>query len=316
MDEVVKELILQKARQIFGSTYILNSLERIFGGAQKYTYLGTASNGFKFIVYIWDKSTSYFYDDNPNAVFVSSSAELFELNNKLMTKYGINVPKLYYMDRSRVEQPYDYALVEYIEGVDMDEVIARQPQRLEKVLVSLKRNMDQLHHIKSKEVGQLNQFQPTTFNLIEFALKAAQENIDYLIQVDDENKVLYLKVSKLLEQLAQKMTERDEYTFIHGELGPNHVIVDKNNEAFLIDIEGAKYADIEEEVSFLKIRFGSYYDALVKETFDFNRMAFNHLCHCVGNLSGAMELKSKQYYDMDDVNGMIVYFIGLLRNAV
>ena len=316
MDEAVKELILQKARQIFGNTYILNSLERILGGAQKYTYLATASNGFKFIVYIWDKSTSYFSYDNPDAVFVSSSAELFELNNKLMTKYGINVPKLYYMDRSRIEQPYDYALVEYIEGVDMDEVIARQPQRLEKVLVSLKRNIDQLHHIKCKEIGQLNRFQPTTFNLIEFSLKDAQENIDYLIQVDDKNKELYLKVSKMLEQLSQRMSKRDEYTFIHGELGPNHVIVDKDDEAFLIDIEGAKYADIEEEASFLKIRFGSYYDELVNETLDLNRMTFNHLCHCIGNLSGALELKSKNYYDMDDVNGMIVYFVGLLRNVV
>ena len=45
-------------------------------------------------------------------------------------------------------------------------------------------------------------------------------------------------------------------------------------------------------------------------------MTFNHLCHSIGNLSGALELKSKHYYNMDEVNGMIVYFIGLLRNEV
>lgn len=90
-------------------------------------------------------------------------------------------------------------------------------------------------------------------------------------------------------------------------MGPNHVIVDKDNNAYLIDIEGAKYCDVEEELSFLDMRFNK----LLKETesdVDEQRMFLYHIGHCMGNLRGALELKQKGYYDMDDVNGMIDFF--------
>lgn len=63
---------------------------------------------------------------------------------------------------------------------------------------------------------------------------------------------------------------RKEYTFTHGELGPNHVIVDNED----------------------------------NET----RMLFYLIGHCLSNMRGAIELKQKGYYDMDDVNGMIDFF--------
>ena len=37
-------------------------------------------------------------------------------------------------------------------------------------------------------------------------------------------------------------------------------------------------------------------------------MEFYHICHCCGNLSGAYELLNKNYYDIEDVLGMISYF--------
>lgn len=128
----------------------------------------------------------------------------------------------------------------------------------------------------------------------------------------DMDEVLEEKV----EQLAKKIKPRKEYTFIHGELGPNHVMVNKNNEAFLIDIEGAKYGDVEEEASFLKLRFGTSYEKIVNQAMDEERMRFYHLGHCLGNLSGAMALKNKGYYDMEDLNGMIKYFKMQLKKAI
>lgn len=306
----------QKAGQIFGNAFILNRMKRVLGGAQKHTYLAETENNFKFIIYIWDKSTSYFSYDCKKDVFSSSSAQLFEENNKFMMQHNVNVPKLYYMDRSKENQEYEYAFVEYIDGIDMDEIISKYPERLHFVLPSLKNSIDNLHNIKSAVVGQLNNFQTSEFNIIDFSFNSAQKDIDYLIQVDDKNKELYSELSDILCQSTQSMTTRDEYTFIHGELGPNHVIVDESNNAFLIDIEGAKYCDLEEETSFLKIRFGNNYKNLINKQLDQKRMEFYHLCHCLGNLSGAIKLKIDNYYDIDDVKGMINYFISLLRKVV
>ncbi len=311
--KAVQEFMTKKAKQIFDDISGELSMVRILGGAQKHTYLATTQNEFKFVIYIWDQSTSYFSYDEEKDIFLSSSVKLFELNNKKMSELGVRVPKLYYMDRSKNEQQYAYAFVEYIDGVDMDTIIAKEPERLGAVLQSLRKNISKLHQIKNETVGKLEHLQSKDFNIIDFSLEGAKKNITYLMEMDEENKTLYLIIEKKIYELAKGMIPRNEYTFIHGELGPNHVMVNENNEAVLIDIEGAKYVDIEEEVSFLKIRFNEYYADIHNSTVDEKRMKFYHICHCLGNLSGAIELKAKGYYDMDDINGMIVYLTSELK---
>lgn len=100
---------------------------------------------------------------------------------------------------------------------------------------------------------------------------------------------------------------RQDYKFIHAELYPNHVLVDKNLNVYLIDIEGAMFSDAEYEHSFLEFRFEHCYKYLETNTLDKDRMNFYKLYHHIGYLSGALELLQTDYSDMDDVNGMIRY---------
>lgn len=311
----VEPFMKLKTKVVFGDSFILNRMTRILGGAQKHTYLAETKSGFCFIIYIWDKSTTYFTYNEEKDVFSSSSSLLFELNNKLMLQHNVLTPKLYFMDRSKGEQDYEYAFAEYIDGTDMDDIIAQQEDRLPGVLSSLKASINNLHKIKSDFVGQLNQMQTEEFDVLEHTLKAAQKNIEYLKAADGSNEKLYMGVWDKLLKLSKIMEKRQEYTFIHGELGPNHVLVDKYDNAYLIDIEGGKYCDLEEEISFLNIRFGSLLENLEMDL-DSDRMEFYHIGHCLSNLSGAIQLKLKDYYDMDDVNGMIQHFNGLLKEVV
>ncbi len=146
-------------------------MTRILGGAQKHTYLAETKCGFCFIIYIWDKSTTYFTYNEEKDIFSSSSSLLFELNNKLMLQHNVLTPKLYFMDRSKGEQDYEYAFAEYIDGTDMDDIIAQQEDRLPRVLSSLKTSINNLHKIKSDFVGQLNQMQTEEFNVLEHSLE-------------------------------------------------------------------------------------------------------------------------------------------------
>lgn len=308
MDKVIEE----KVRRCFGEDVSLKSLSRLLGGAQKHVYLGILDDGFKFVVYVWDKSTSYFsdYENETDDVFLSSSALMFELNNKLMVEHGIKTPRLYYMDEG-FEEPV-YALVEYIDGVNLDYVLEKQPERANVVLKSLKRNLDALHEIKSSKVGQLNNFLGEEFDPIEYCYCVAFENVDYLVEVDEENASSYLQLKIILENLMKNIERRCDFRFIHSELGPNHVMIDGEDNVYMIDIEGARFFDLEYEESFLKIRFTDNYKYLKSDNLDENRMKFYHIFHCFGNLSGAYELLAKNYYDKDDVLGMISYF----RNAI
>ena len=303
----MKEYMSKKVMEVFGKEYVLEFMERILGGAQKYTYLAKCTNGFEFIIYQWGKETSYFEKDEENAVFCSSSAELFQSNNELMRMHGVLTPELFYMDRSRRECDYEYAFVEYISGHDMDYIMEKEPNRLQEVLESLSVSIDKQHGIKSEVAGQIGNLQTSDFDIISFELEDMRQNISYLQEYDKEYANLYIQVEAKATECASRLEKRKEYTFIHSELGPNHVIVDKDNNAYLIDIEGAKYHEVEEELSFLDIRFNKM---LKKEesTVDEQRMYFYYMGHCLGNLQGAIELKQKGYYDMDDVNGMIEFF--------
>ncbi len=226
-NEMVQQFMALKTKEFFGNSFILNRLTRILGGAQKHTYLAEAENGFHFIIYIWDKSTSYFTYSEKEDVFYSSSAQLFELNNNLMIQHSVLTPKLYYMDRSKREKNYEYAFAEYIDGIDMEGIMSQHSEHLPKALDSLKSSIANLHSIKSGYAGQLNHMQTAEFDII---------------------------------------------------------------------------------------RFGNLFEYLEKEL-DPKRMEFYHICHCLGNLSGATQLKLKGYYDMDGVNGMIEYFNDLLSKV-
>ncbi|MGL5675412.1 MAG: aminoglycoside phosphotransferase family protein [Cellulosilyticaceae bacterium] len=303
----MKEFIQQKIKKVFGEEYVITSLERLLGGAQKYVYLAKCENGFSFILYQWSEETTYFEYDSEKTVFRSSSATLFEENNRMMIEKGVLTPKLYFMDRSRKVQSYDYAFVEYIEGIDMDELIAKEQDRLPAVLVSLASNIHKLHQIKSTKVGQADRLQDEQFDIVAFSLDNLMEDCQYLIDNDEAHKELYVRAKEQVTRLSKKLPKRSVYTFIHGELGPNHVIVDKQNNAYLIDIESAKYCDIEEESSFIQMRFNNRLKEIEDEV-DADRMLFYRIGHYFGNLRGAIELKQKNYYDMDAVNEMISFF--------
>lgn len=71
-----------------------------------------------------------------------------------------------------------------------------------------------------------------------------------------------------LQELAARVTPRTEHRLIHGELGPDHVLVDAQGHPVLIDIEGLMFFDVEWEHVFLQLRFGESYRALSRPGLD------------------------------------------------
>ena len=177
----MEKFLQNKIKQVFGDKYELIKMEPLLGGAQKHTFLAECTNGFSFVIYKWCEDATYFTYDSEEAVFRSSSAILFEENNKIMIQNGVLTPKMYFIDRTRDEQNYDYAFVEYIDGLDMDNITSKYPERLPKVIKSLTNNINRLHKIKSKRVGQVGRMQDEEFDILRFSLENLFEDIDYLI---------------------------------------------------------------------------------------------------------------------------------------
>lgn len=308
-------LLSEKAAQLWGRGCRVCSLKRVLGGAQKHTYLAETEGCAPFIVYRWGEDTSYFSSGKKGAVFSSSGASLFVQNNRLLRRLGVQTPELYCLDGGDGEQPWAYALVQYIDGPDMDEIAAKDPSRLPAVFASLRGSARRLHRCRGSQVGQLGNLQPPGFDVIAHTRREGEGSLSRLARADGENWALYAQIARQLADLAAAAAPRDEYTFIHGEWGPNHVLVDRTDTAYLIDIEGARFCDLEMEASFLRLRFGEDYRQLVEEPLDPVRMGFYHLCHCATLLDGAVELRAKGYYDMAEVEGMIDHFTHLLQRA-
>ena len=296
---------------VFGNDYIIDSSEKLLGGAKKQVYKIHCLNDFVFVLYVWHESISYF--DETASMFTSNSACLFEINNDFMVKNMISTPKLYFMDRAKKEQGYEFAFVEYIDGYALDFVIDEYPERIEPIFESLNESIQRMNSVKRLQAGTIdNPLQD--FSCKDYILCNAEKEIGYLIQnyspiADIKNQVL-----TCLSCLHQKCGDTSSYSFIHNELGPEHVMVDKNNIAYLIDIEGAKFFDAEYEHSYLKMRFGENYRYLDNKTLCYNKLEFYSFCHYIQILQGAHELSTKNYYDMDDVNGMISFGFSQIKS--
>jgi hypothetical protein len=105
-------------RKVFGTGYLVSNVSNMHGGAQKVVYKIKCSNGFSCVLYVWDLAMNYFQEEieSEGVNQQSYGGDLFALNNKYLTQLGIQTPALYDLNKSRNRYPFDYALVEYVDG--------------------------------------------------------------------------------------------------------------------------------------------------------------------------------------------------------
>ena len=85
------------------------------------------------------------------------------------------------------------------------------------------------------------------------------------------------RILGVLKQLSSEIVPRSEFRLIHGELGPEHILISKDGRVYFIDFEGMKFFDLESEYTMLKARLGSDYTKLKRQDLDPHRMAFYKL---------------------------------------
>lgn len=99
------------------------------------------------------------------------------------------------------------------------------------------------------------------------------------------------------------MPPRAEYGLIHGELGPDHVMVDADGRAVLIDIEGLMHFDVEWEHVFLRLRFGERYPVLSRPGLDPRRTDLYALAMHLSLVAGPLRLLDGDFPDRAAMGG-------------
>ena len=86
---------------------------------------------------------------------------------------------------------------------------------------------------------------------------------------------------------------------VHGELGPDHVLLDRYGEPVLIDIEGAKYFDVETEHVWMHMRFGEHYAKLSRAGLDQDRLRLYQLCMHLDLVAGPLRIAETSHPDRE-----------------
>jgi hypothetical protein len=293
--------------KVFGTGYLVSNVTKMHGGAQKVIYKIDCSNGFSCVLYVWDLAMNYFQEEieSEGVNQQSYGGDLFAQNNKYLTQQGIRTPALYDLNKSRNRYPFDYALVEYVDGPKAEVYFNHSDPRVQdKVFQRVGDMLSSMHTNVRHTYGELNRSGSNIEKCHQLQIKNVERELAYASQHIDSIGANQSKLLDILYEFESRIEPRNRYGFIHGELGPDHVLVNDNLETYLIDIEGAEFFDIELEHSFLEFRFGDYYRYLKNDTLDPNRMLFYRFYHHISLTSGGLKLLHRGYPDQQFAEGL------------
>ncbi|MBA2893678.1 phosphotransferase [Nonomuraea soli] len=273
---------------------------RLRGGSKKGVYRLTLDSGATLIAYRWDPEEDYWptADAPGDGPFAHASAlDLFLAAHDRLTALGVRCPRL--LD---VFPDAGLALVEDLQGGTLEALMEADPAGAEPVLARLRESLVKLHADRRPEPGKLTQ--PTALSCPEIVLGRALGDLSEAASRDPRMRAAHDSLRARLHTLTAAVAPRAGHRLIHGELGPDHVLLDSEGEPALIDIEGLMYFDVEWEHVFLRLRFGDRYGALEVEGLDVERMELYTLAMRLSLVAGPLRLLDGDFPDREVMKGI------------
>lgn len=306
---------LQHAIQTaLGPAHCLVSLTRLHGGTKKGVYRAALDDR-SVIIYVWDTSENYWPAGEPDVApdasdpfSDASGADLFAVSNQYLQSLGVRTPELYLLDTARAESPADIAIVEDIQGGTIQEHWQRHPDDTARITAELGEMLGTIHAHRGSRFGKLayvDNHTPQGVPCEQRALGRAIGHLDHAAGHIGLLKGAHEKLERTLRRMVTSIPVRSEYGLIHGELGPDHVLVDAYSHPVIIDTEGLMFFDIEWEHAFLEFRFGEHYRHLWQDGLDDARLRFYALCLHLSLCSGPLRLLGSDFPDQNEMMDIV-----------
>lgn len=100
-----------------------------------------------------------------------------------------------------------------------------------------------------------------------------------------------------LRELTAAVRPRAEYSVVHGELGLDHVLVDRDGAPVIIHIEDLMYFDVEWEHVYMQIRLHEYLALVGVDGLDEDRLALYMLTQRLSLTAGPLRLLDSDFPD-------------------
>ncbi|HET7017056.1 MAG TPA: phosphotransferase [Streptosporangiaceae bacterium] len=281
-------------RAAFGPARRLADVRRLAGGSKKGVYRLAFDDGFSAVGYLWDQGENWWpaasrpaaYDPRTDPFSDASGVGLFEAAHSLLTGLGVRVPELYLLDG-------DLALVEHVRGGTLEERLRLDAPGADDVMARLAAALELMHGCRSDGFGKVG-FTGVTGSCEQVVLDRALEHLAEAAESVPRIAAALGAISERLRELRGQVEDRRCYRLIHGELGPDHVLVDAGRPV-LVDIEGLMFFDIEWEHAFLELRFSDHYRWLRRDDLDPHRLRLYRLALSLSLVAGPMRLADSDY---------------------
>lgn len=294
-------------RDVLGSGCRAVAVDRLRGGSKKGVYRvrvdGTSITSV--IVYNWAEEENFWPGqkgtDTRDPFAPASGLAPFLTAQRSLDSLGLRAPRVLLADNSRHRYPADVAVVEDISASTLEALFESDPARATAALDDLAATVDVMHRHLAPNYGRVDLLEQggtaSGVSCEQLVLDRALRDLKDASGRDRRIAAADGHLRDRLHGLAALVTPRDEYGLIHGELGPDHVLVDADGHAVLIDIEGLMHFDIEWEHVFLQLRFGKRYPVLSRSGLDPQRLALYRLAMRLSLVAGPLRLLDGDYPD-------------------
>jgi hypothetical protein len=289
----------------FGGGRRLAGVRRLRGSSKKGVYRLDFEDGTAVIGYVWSPAENYWAsaprsaaDERPGPFSDATGPDLFATAHTLLRSLGVRVPELYALDQSRARLAADVALVEFVAGASLESRLDSGAPEAREVVRRLRESLGVMHGHRHPRFGRVGCPEPggtCEGVVLERALGHLAEAAGRLPRISAARPRLEQK----LRDLAAAIEPRCQYGLIHGELGPDHVLVDDAGRPVLVDIEGLMYFDVEWEHAFLEMRFKGHYRLLRATALDERRMRLYRLAEHLSLVAGPLRLADTDFPDRD-----------------
>ncbi|MBA4864657.1 phosphotransferase [Streptomyces sp. PSKA54] len=311
---MTRDQLAEAARAALGGGRRLDALERLAGGSRKGVYRLTMDDATTAIAYLWEESENYWPaaegdDDLTDPFSPGVGLDLFEAAHARLDSLGLRVPEVHLVDRDRSHYPADLAIVEDFPGEDLLDLLNRDPRAAEPTMARLADALTAMRSHRAPtfgkvaliDAGRTSRATSCEQAALDFALRCLAEAASRDRRIADAHD----RLEERLREFAAAVRPRAEYSVVHGELGLDHVLVDRDGNPVLIDIEDLLYFDIEWEHVFLQLRHpGSHYQWLAVEGLDEDRLALYTLTQRLSLTAGPLRLLEGDFPDREFMQGI------------
>ncbi|MFJ4934524.1 phosphotransferase family protein [Streptomyces pseudovenezuelae] len=301
----------------------LKGVTRLRGGTKKGVYRLLLDDDTTVVAYVWSPDEDY-WDAGPSDLrdpfSAGTSRGVFTAAHDRLVAAGVRTPRLLHADAER-----DAVVVEDLRGGSLEDALERDPVAGRAALEQLAGELATLHAQQGPAFGKVGLVDNGGTSYGNSASRRVTEgalrDIGEAALRDERIAGVREDLEESLRRLDAAVRPRGRHSLIHGELGPDHVLLDDRGRPALIDVEGLMYFDVEWEHVFLRIRFQERYDVLraPARELDEDRLRLYRLAMHLSLVAGPLRLVEGDFPHPEGMREIAEHNLGevltLLRSA-